>query len=492
MSLSLLSRPTLISQASYFASRPISPRLTKMYQSLDLAVALTFLFVAVMVTNLHRMPHGIDEFLAIRVTIKNFLLLGTFSLIWARVCVRAGLYDFKSINNRKTEVLRVMKAYTIGGLFALMFPLASVSGDLQYKAVAYFWLGTIFAGVPVRYLINFSFAASRQFKIRHVIIVGSGPRALRLYQEYCADPFSGYRLLGFVDSDGSFAHEEIKYRTLGTTDQLENILMNNVVDEVLIALPIKSCYADIQNTIRICEKVGVESKYLSDVFQSSLAKPRHEQAEQFSMVAMKLVHTDHSLIVKRIFDVVVALIGLIALLPIMLLTAIAIKLTSAGPIIFSQERYGLNKRRFKMYKFRTMIVNAEALQPSLESLNEARGPVFKMRDDPRLIGIGKFLRVMSIDELPQLINVLRGEMSLVGPRPLPVRDVSRFSEGWLMRRFSVRPGITCLWQINGRSNTDFERWIELDLKYIDEWSFGLDLKILFKTVPVVLKGTGAT
>jgi lipopolysaccharide/colanic/teichoic acid biosynthesis glycosyltransferase len=177
--------------------------------------------------------------------------------------------------------------------------------------------------------------------------------------------------------------------------------------------------------------------------------------------------------------------------PLMLAIAIAIKLTSRGPVLFTQDRYGYLKRLFRMYKFRTMVAGAEWLQSELETRNEASGPVFKISDDPRLTLVGRFLRRSSLDELPQLWNVLTGEMSLVGPRPLPVRDVGRFVEPWLMRRFSVRPGVTCLWQISGRSNVGFERWIALDLEYIDRWSLGLDFTILLRTVPAVLRGTGA-
>ncbi len=175
----------------------------------------------------------------------------------------------------------------------------------------------------------------------------------------------------------------------------------------------------------------------------------------------------------------------------MLAAAAAIKMTSAGPILFTQERFGFNRRRLRMYKFRTMVIDAEARQAELEPLNQAKGPVFKIRNDPRVTRVGRFLRKTSIDELPQLLNVLKGEMSLVGPRPLPVRDVSRFTEASLMRRFSAKPGLTCLWQVSGRSDTSFDRWIEQDLEYIDQWSLALDLQILAKTVPVVMKGSGA-
>ena len=209
------------------------------------------------------------------------------------------------------------------------------------------------------------------------------------------------------------------------------------------------------------------------------------------MVARKVVADDYRVWAKRVIDVCGALFGLAVLSPVMLAAAAAIKMTSAGPILFTQERFGFNRRRLRMYKFRTMVIDAEARQAELEPLNQAKGPVFKIRNDPRVTRVGRFLRKTSIDELPQLLNVLKGEMSLVGPRPLPVRDVSRFTEASLMRRFSAKPGLTCLWQVSGRSDTSFDRWIEQDLEYIDQWSLALDLQILAKTVPVVMKGSGA-
>jgi lipopolysaccharide/colanic/teichoic acid biosynthesis glycosyltransferase len=182
---------------------------------------------------------------------------------------------------------------------------------------------------------------------------------------------------------------------------------------------------------------------------------------------------------------------LIALAPVFLVVTVLIKLTSEGPILFRQERVGLNKRKFLIYKFRTMVPDAEKMLPAIEKLNEASGPVFKIKNDPRMTQIGRFLRRASIDELPQLFNVLKGDMSLVGPRPLPVRDYEGFNADWQRRRFSIRPGITCLWQINGRSAISFEKWMQMDLQYIDEWSLWLDLKILARTVPAVLRGSGA-
>jgi exopolysaccharide biosynthesis polyprenyl glycosylphosphotransferase len=195
--------------------------------------------------------------------------------------------------------------------------------------------------------------------------------------------------------------------------------------------------------------------------------------------------------VKRLIDIVGAALGLLLFAPALLAIALAVRLTSPGPVFFVQERYGLNRRIFRMYKFRTMVQDAEARQADLEHINELDGPVFKIRSDPRITRIGGFLRRTSLDELPQLFNVLSGEMSMVGPRPMATRDVHRFSESWLMRRFSVKPGLTCLWQVSGRNNLDFDEWMRLDLKYIDSWSLGLELRIMLKTVPAVLRGTGA-
>jgi len=194
---------------------------------------------------------------------------------------------------------------------------------------------------------------------------------------------------------------------------------------------------------------------------------------------------------KRIADVILAAIGLIVLSPLFLVIAIGIKVTSAGPVFFQQKRFGHRRRLFNMYKFRSMVVDAEAMLSQLEHVNEAEGPVFKMRHDPRITKFGKLLRRSSLDELPQLWNVLIGNMSLVGPRPMSIRDVSLFSESALMRRFSVQPGITGLWQVMGRSDTTFTELIRLDSHYIDEWSLRLDFQILLRTVTVVLTRSGA-
>jgi len=254
----------------------------------------------------------------------------------------------------------------------------------------------------------------------------------------------------------------------------------------------RSFHAEASRIALVCEEQGIIFRVLSNLFNLKLGQARVEELEGDSWITHYAgFYEDWSLVMKRILDFVVALVALMVLSPVILIAALLIKLTSPGPILFKQQRIDQNKKKFAIYKFRSMIVDAEKKMRDIEHLNEACGPVFKIKRDPRITPIGRVLRKTSIDELPQLINVLKGDMSLVGPRPLPVRDYEGFSEDWHRRRFSVRPGITCLWQVNGRNTLTFEKWMELDMQYVDKWSLWLDLKILAKTVPVVLRGTGA-
>jgi exopolysaccharide biosynthesis polyprenyl glycosylphosphotransferase len=462
---------------------------------LDIAVVLTVVFgVFLLVNSDHPGAKGVEAFLQMRVTVKNVLLLALLGCSM-QVSLRAfGMYDEQRFAYPPQYVVRLVAACLVGMTPAMiLFPLASRTGAFGPMTVAYFVLATVATLLVVRGVIWIVAAAPpARLAERHVLIVGSGPRAVRLFHELATHRGDdGIRIAGFVDTNADPLADEVSQRLLGDLDQLERILMEKVVDDVLITLPIKSCYEQIQQTIALCERLGVRAAYLADVFQSSLARPTFEQTGQIPVVRMHMVANDTRLVFKRALDMGLSGLGLVVLAPVMVLIALAICLDSRGHPIFAQERFGFNKRRFRMYKFRTMITDAESLQGALEDRNEACGPVFKIRDDPRVTRIGKFLRKTSLDELPQLWNVFRGDMSLVGPRPLPLRDVHRFSESWLMRRFSVRPGVTGLWQVSGRSDLSFSRWVALDLQYIDRWSLGLDLKILAMTVPAVLKGRGA-
>jgi len=465
-------------------------RLASVFRLTDSVLGVGLLLTAFLATNLNQMPHGVNDFLSIRLTLKNLLLVGLFSVGWRITCTVCGLYRYRRQYRVGEEAARIIAAVALGSGVALVLPAISVTGAFRPVAILYFGMVATFMLLVTRVVARQTLPRT-QLDTRHVLVVGSGPRAVEAYQALRRNEAGKFRLVGFVDSAEGSSNENVQRRRLGGFEDLEAVLMRYAVDEVLIALPVKSCYATIQSAIHICEKVGVQIRHPADVFRYARARTL-PGGDRFTIHAMTLPPDDARMRVKRVMDVVGAGVLLVLFSPLLLAAALAIKLTTAGPVIFAQTRFGLNRRQFRMFKFRTMVPEAESLQPALESLNEAVGPVFKIRDDPRLTPVGRVLRRTSIDELPQLVNVLRGDMSLVGPRPLPLRDVHRFAEAALMRRFSVRPGLTCLWQISGRSNLGFDEWIRLDLKYIDEWSLWLDLRILVQTVPAVLRGEGAT
>jgi exopolysaccharide biosynthesis polyprenyl glycosylphosphotransferase len=456
----------------------------------DTVVILTVLLGAFLVANIGHTPNGFAEFLAMRVTVKNLALLTGFALSWRLLCRITGIYDWKVIRSRRAESTRVILTCGLVSAVALMFPTVSVTGAFSYGVVPAFWIGSSLTILLFRNLVRTIVPVPETDRVRDALIVGTGPRAQRLARELQNAGPEGLNVVGFMDSRDHRPAAPSPEAFLGSLDQLESVLMHHAVDEVLITLPIKSAYADIQSVLEICERVGVPARYLADLFEPTNGRVHYER-ERPMLLRTPPAPQGWRLVAKRVIDLVGASSLLLALTPLLLLVAVGIKLTSRGPVLFAQERYGLKRRLFRMYKFRTMVADAETQQSLLEVRNEASGPVFKIREDPRITRFGRLLRRTSIDELPQLVNVLRGEMSLVGPRPLPVRDVHRFAEAALMRRFSIRPGVTCLWQISGRCDIGFDEWIRLDLKYIDEWSLSLDLLILLKTLPAVIRGTGA-
>lgn len=274
--------------------------------------------------------------------------------------------------------------------------------------------------------------------------------------------------------------------------ELESVIASEPVDEVFIALPRDEYAPLVEAIVHLCEEQGIIVRLQTELFKLRIARWQVDELDGIPIVTIRSGPPDGwQLLAKRLIDICGSAFLLLAMAPLLMIVTVLIKLDSPGSVFYKQERVGLNKRRFRVFKFRTMVDGAEKQQPILERLNEAAGPVFKIKADPRITRIGKFLRRFSIDELPQLFNVLRGEMSLVGPRPLPVRDIERIDAQWHKRRLSVKPGVTCLWQVNGRSNVSFDRWVRMDLEYIDKWSLGLDMKILLKTIPAVLKGSGA-
>jgi exopolysaccharide biosynthesis polyprenyl glycosylphosphotransferase len=338
----------------------------------------------------------------------------------------------------------------------------------------------------------FRLSLERGEKHRRVLIVGAGNRAERLAGRLCQRSEWGIDIVGFLDSDPTVVGKSIQgARVLGTLDEIAMVLRDQVVDEVVLAVP-RGMISVAEKVVRACEEEGVRVRLMADLFEISVARMVLDEFDDVPLLTFEPVAQEEwKLLLKRALDLGLTLAVMPVVLPLMAVIAAAIKWDSPGPVLFKQVRVGQNKRRFLLYKFRTMVEGSERLQTEVEHLNEADGPIFKIANDPRVTRVGGLLRRTSLDELPQLFNVLRGEMSLVGPRPMSLRDVNLFDRGIQRRRFSVKPGITCLWQVSGRSNLPFAKWLELDLGYIEHWSLLLDLKILLRTVPAVLRGTGA-
>lgn len=326
-----------------------------------------------------------------------------------------------------------------------------------------------------------------------VLVIGTGNRARRLMTAYRDNSEWGIEVIGLLDPEADLSGQRVHdVPVLGDTSVIRKVLEERVVDEVVICLP-RSLIGNVSEVVDACDEQAVCLKFLADLYDVDGNSVSLERIGTWPVLSIDPVSRDESvLIVKRMVDLMLTIPTLLALTPLFLLVALAIKADSPGPVFFKQGRVGLNKRPFQMIKFRSMYRDAESRLADIEHLNEADGPIFKMKNDPRITRVGRFIRRTSIDELPQLFNVLLGQMSLVGPRPMSQRDVSQFSLGVQRKRFSVRPGLACLREISGRSRLSFDQWLALDLKYIDEWSFWLDLKILLKLFPAVIRGDGAS
>ena len=331
----------------------------------------------------------------------------------------------------------------------------------------------------------------RGIGIKRVVIVGAGEIGRTVMRTIVARPDLGYRVVGFVDDNPEKGYTDIgRFKALGPLDNLPAVLDEEQPDEVIITLP-WMYHRKIMGIVRECERRRVRPRIVPDLFQMSLTQVNVEDLGGVPLIGVRTVAISKgALLVKRLIDVTVAAVGLVLCAPLFLLIALAIRLDSPGPIIFRQTRVGLRGRHFEMYKFRSMHVGAEEQQDMLADLNEADGPIFKIRDDPRLTRVGRILRRLSLDELPQLVNVLRGEMSLVGPRPPIPAEVEKYQE-WHKKRLEAPPGMTGLWQVSGRSRLSFDEMVLLDIYYIENWSLWLDFKILMRTIPKVLLGEGA-
>jgi exopolysaccharide biosynthesis polyprenyl glycosylphosphotransferase len=431
-------------------------------------------------------------------------LLPLALLIWGALLLLSGRYRSHRTVPLLDEAWAIVRVCTTG---AVAFTLILYIGRLDERLlvddrISRFWV-FLFALLSCLLLLSEKIALrmtsryvrAHGFNYRTVLIVGTNPTAKEIAQSIVGHRFWGFRILGFIDSssDGREPGEPwtAPFPILGEIEDIPRIVENNVIDDVIFAVHRRELDR-LEDLFLSLQEQGIRTRFAMNLFPHTRARVELEELDGMPLLSFATTPTSQlKLMAKRVLDVALASLTLVLAMPAVGAIALLIKLTSGGNILFRQTRCGLNGRFFTLYKFRTMVEGAEEQRRELLHLNEMDGPVFKLKSDPRVTWLGRILRKFSLDELPQLWNVLRGDMSLVGPRPPIPEEVARYQR-WQRRRLAMKPGLTCLWQISGRNNIDFERWMQLDLEYIDSWSPLLDLKILLKTIPVVLSGKGAS
>ncbi len=416
------------------------------------------------------------------------------ALLWVAWLSQSDLYASRRLIERKNEILQILAgAVCAAGCLSIVG--AFIHAPLNDSAFLGVFISslvvmTVTGRLVVRGLQRFARAHRRN--LRHVAIVGDGAPVRNLAWRIVKSAESGIVVTGVFGASKDIKDLPEQVAMGGCLDDLSERMMREPIDEVLVTYSLSEHYSEVVALIDRCRRVGVPIRMVDDNLAPFGMRPKIEYVGgSVSLVYADTPDWGWQGQVKEAIDFTVAALAILMLLPVFILVAIAIKIDSPGPIFFVQKRVGMNRVTFPFYKFRTMRKDAAQIQASLEQQNESSGPTFKMANDPRITRVGRFLRKYSIDELPQFFNVLKGEMSLVGPRPLPLRDVERFDTDWHSRRFSVKPGLTCSWVVAGRSELSFDRWVEMDLAYIDNWSLKKDASIILNTIPAVLRGQGA-
>ncbi|MBI1354568.1 MAG: exopolysaccharide biosynthesis polyprenyl glycosylphosphotransferase [Acidobacteria bacterium] len=423
------------------------------------------------------------------------LLLGVILALWLALGRSIGVYERLYGADTRAALYDTLRQVFFGvlGLTTFMFLLRL---DISRPFIGLFLLYNLVL------LATYRAAAGRlrgyirkQFGAEvFCVVVGEGPQARDLSRQLAESQDLGVRLLALVDVSGpggqtvEIGGQSYQVKRL---DELAGLLRKHVVDEVFFAVDAAQI-SGLEEIFLLCDEEGVRTRVATHFFPHVNSRVFLDRfADQPLLTFSSTPQDEMRLLLKRAFDIVVSASALVVLALPMLLVALLVRWTSPGPALFRQERCGLNGRRFRLYKFRSMVMNAEALKEALRHLNEKKdGPAFKLTDDPRLSPIGRFLRRYSIDEWPQFWNVLRGDMSIVGPRPSILFEVEQY-QTWQRRRLRMRPGLTCLWAVRGRDALDFETWMKMDLEYIDNWSLWLDVKILLQSIPLVVAGRGA-
>jgi exopolysaccharide biosynthesis polyprenyl glycosylphosphotransferase len=445
-------------------------------------------FVALLFVPELRRPAAVGDFGMLRLLAAGLVA----SLSWPLVLHERGLYRSQRRSPIAAILLRLVIAAIVPTvtLAATVFVLSAPVSP-QFPVVCGLGQAAALGSSRLVIFIGLRVLRRRGHNFRSLLVVGSGPLAARMVATVESHPEWGLRIVGFVDDTDDPVDLRVPAASTHKLADFQRLMTDLVVDEVVVACP-RSMLDSIGPVVGFCAEVGTPVTLLSDLFGDYLPPPRAVQVGSLAALSFAPVHHGRmQLAVKRGMDVVGAGVLLAVFAPVIGVAALLIRATSPGPAFFRNRRCGLRGRPFEMLKLRTMYVDAEERQAELSELNEMDGPVFKIRDDPRVTPVGRVLRRWSLDETPQFWNVLKGEISLVGPRPPVPAEVAQYA-AFERRRLSMRPGITCLWQVSGRNSVGFEDWVKLDLEYIDTWTLGKDLEILLKTIPAVLRGTGAS
>ena len=414
-------------------------------------------------------------------------------LLWCGMFYLNGMY--RSMRTR--SIVEVVWVILKSIFFAtLIFGFVVFLVKLEFVSRMFFilFVTSIFILILIEKIMIFSIAHSirkRGYNYRSILVVGKGKRAAMFIKRINNHPEWGIKIIGAVDDEPRRKVENFKdIKIVGTLRDLPHILHNQVVDEVVFVVPrLRLNY--IQNAVYICETEGIKATIAVDLFDLKIARARQTEIDGVPLLTFETtVAKEWQLFIKRAVDIIVSGLGIVILSPLLFMVSVLIKLTSPGPVLFRQRRIGLNGREFILYKFRTMYEGAQEKLANINVFNDMNNPSFKKKKLQYITPLGRILRKFSLDEFPQLFNVFAGHMSLIGPRPAVPEEIKQYKP-WQRRRLSMRPGLTCLWQISGRNKLDFNEWMKLDLKYLDNWSLKLDFEIMIKTIPVVLFGIGA-
>lgn len=463
----------------------------RLAQLADILTTSASFVLAYFVWNWFRVITSISS--PINVTWNDVWKVMGLSIIWVIIFSKQNAYSYQRFTSIKKE-LKIVAKTTIFGVFIFFAAFFLFRFGYVPRSYIIIFAFVNFISLSLEKLILFNIAKILRKKGKNrkkILVVGTGKRANNFIKTVEKNLGWGLDIVGLISGDKSKVGANFSgHKIIGNNDEIENILHQNPVDEVIICVSTKR-FDQVRDILECCEREGVQVRLSSDFFGKITKKVRIDHIYGVPIISfITIPDNEWALYIKRLMDVLISGLFLIILSPLLFIIVILIKITSKGPIFYKWNVVGLNKKPFKSWKFRTMIPNADEMKPDLQVYNIMKGPVFKLKYDPRITKVGRFLRTFSLDELPQLWSVLKGDMSLVGPRPAGLHELKIY-ESWHRRKLSIKPGITCLWQISGRNKiNDFDEWVRLDFEYIENWSLGLDLKILLRTIPAVFRGTG--